>query len=68
MVCDTKNHLIRELNLHTKTVRRIVGIPGLRGSDRNGGKMAASLQEIASPWDLIKIGEDEYIIAMAGTH
>jgi hypothetical protein len=25
MVCDTKNHCIRELNLHTKTVRKIAG-------------------------------------------
>jgi hypothetical protein len=38
MACDTKNHLIRELNLHTKTVRTIAGIYGVRGFDRKGGK------------------------------
>lgn len=25
MVCDTKNHLIREINLHKKTVTKIAG-------------------------------------------
>lgn len=36
MVCDTKNHLIREVNLHSKTVKTVAGLPGVRGFDRKG--------------------------------
>ena len=67
MVCDTKNHLIREINLHNKTVRKIVGKAGERGFDTKGGKDIDD-QSIASPWDIIQIKEQQYMIAMAGTH
>ena len=67
MVCDTKNHLIREINLHKKTVRRIAGLPGVRGFDLKGGN-APLEQMIASPWDIMKMADDRYIVAMAGTH
>lgn len=51
MVCDTKNHLIREINLHKKTVKRVAGLPGVRGFDLEGGGKAEE-QMIASPWDI----------------
>ena len=57
MVCDTKNHAIREINLHKKTVRKVAGLPGVRGFDRTGGKVNANDQMIASPWDIMKIDE-----------
>jgi hypothetical protein len=42
MVCDTKNHTIREVNLHKRTVKKVAGIPGVRGFDRTGGKKSAN--------------------------
>jgi hypothetical protein len=39
MVCDTKNHAIREINLHKKTIRKVAGVVGVRGFDREGGKI-----------------------------
>lgn len=68
MLCDVKNHLIREANLHTKTVRHISGVQGVRGSDLRGGMVPAAEQALASPWDLVKSPSGEYIVAMAGTH
>jgi len=40
MVCDTKNHLIKEVNLHKKTVKKVAGLTGIRGFDRVGGNKA----------------------------
>ena len=37
MVCDVKNHLIREVNLHTKQVHHVAGVKGVRGQDTVGG-------------------------------
>ncbi len=37
MICDVKNHLIREINLHEKTVRHVAGVKGKRGQDMTGG-------------------------------
>ena len=68
MLCDVKNHLIREANLHTKQVRHISGTKGVRGHDLSGGMVSAAKQELASPWDLVKSPTGEFIIAMAGTH
>lgn len=42
MACDTKNHCLRELNLHTKQVRKVAGLPGVRGFDREGGQKPAN--------------------------
>lgn len=36
LVCDVKNHLIRELNLNTKKTRHISGKLGERGHDVKG--------------------------------
>jgi len=41
LLCDVKNHLIREANLHTKQVRHISGVQGQRGRDLGGGKVTA---------------------------
>ena len=43
MLCDVKNHLIREANLHTKQVRHIAGVKGVRGHDLSGGNTPAAL-------------------------
>lgn len=69
MVCDTKNHIVKEVNLHKKTVRRVVGQTGMRGFDRTGGKKLAD-QQIASPWDIMPYDakEGKFIVCMAGTH
>ena len=42
MVCDVKNHLVREVNLHTKQVRHVAGVKGVRGGDVIGGKCPAA--------------------------
>ena len=69
MVCDVKNHLIREINLHSKQVRHIVGKKGVRGTDVTGGEKPLSEQELASPWDIVLSPiSGQFIIAMAGTH
>ena len=69
MVCDVKNHLVREVNLNTKRVRHIAGLQGVRGSDVVGGDKAAQEQELASPWDIaLSPSPGEFMIAMAGTH
>lgn len=31
LICDVKNHLVREANLRLRTVRRVLGVPGVRG-------------------------------------
>ena len=68
MLCDVKNHLLREANLHTKQVRHIAGVKGVRGHDLRGGNSPASQQPLASPWDVVRSPSGEFIIAMAGTH
>ena len=37
MVCDVKNHLMRQVNLHTKEVSHRAGVRGVRGGDLLGG-------------------------------
>ena len=69
MVCDVKNHLIREVNLHSKQVRHIAGVKGVRGQDVVGGVNILSEQELTSPWDItLSQVSGDFIIAMAGTH
>jgi hypothetical protein len=69
LVCDTKNHLIREVDLETKKVKTVGGRPTKRGFDRRGGGRLEE-QEIASPWDLVKVEGEEsrFYVCMAGTH
>lgn len=68
MVCDVKNHLVREVNLSMRTVRHIAGLRGVRGNDTIGGERLATEQELASPWDIAMTNTGEFMIAMAGTH
>ena len=68
MICDVKNHVVREANLHTKQVRKVAGVPGIRGQDLEGGILPASQQELASPWDILRAETGEFLVAMAGTH
>ena len=41
LLCDVKNHCIREANLNTKQVRHISGEIGVRGRDSLGGNQKA---------------------------
>ena len=68
LICDFKNHLIRSANLHSRQVKHIVGVPGLRGQDKLGGKLPGNLQQIASPWDIVQAPRGIFLIAMAGLH
>jgi thiol-disulfide isomerase/thioredoxin len=64
-VADRKNHLIRELDLKTKTVKTIAGT-GEQDRDRSEGGPALE-RGLNSPWDLYLNG-DRLFIAMAGHH
>ena len=36
IICDTKNHLLREANMITKKVTTVCGLVGVRGKDLEG--------------------------------
>jgi thiol-disulfide isomerase/thioredoxin len=64
-VADTENHLIRQVDLKSKTVQTIAGTgQQSRGSGSVGMARATALN---SPWDLQLVGRTLYI-AMAGPH
>jgi thiol-disulfide isomerase/thioredoxin/sugar lactone lactonase YvrE len=64
-VADTENHLIREIDLKSKTVKTIAGT-GFQA--RNFGEAGmARATALNSPWDLQLVGHTLYI-AMAGPH
>jgi thiol-disulfide isomerase/thioredoxin len=64
-VADTENHLIRQVDLKTKTVTTIAGT----GQQMRGYGTAGPARQVAlnSPWDLQLVGRTLYI-AMAGPH
>jgi DNA-binding beta-propeller fold protein YncE len=64
-VADTENHLIRGVDLKTKTVQTVAGT-GQQAQDyfRQG---PARTIELSSPWDL-QLVERQLYITMAGTH
>jgi sugar lactone lactonase YvrE len=64
-VADRKNHLIRELDLKAKTVKRNAG-NGEQDRDRETGGPALE-RGLNSPWALLLDG-DRLFIAMAGHH
>src|SRR2546423_329914 len=66
-VADTENHLIRRVDLKTRTVQTIAGT-GRQGLEPQEaiGQPATSIA-LNSPWDLQLIGRNLYI-AMAGPH
>jgi DNA-binding beta-propeller fold protein YncE len=64
-VADTENHLIRRINLKTRTVETIAGT----GKQTREYFQAGPARQVAlsSPWDLQLVGQTLYI-AMAGPH
>ncbi len=64
-VADTENHLIREIDLKSKTVKTIAGTgEQMRAYGATGPALQVALN---SPWDLQLAGRTLYI-AMAGPH
>lgn len=64
-VADTENHAIRRVDLQAGKVETISGSGKQAAWKSKGGEAKSS--ELASPWDLVKVGNALYI-AMAGTH
>lgn len=64
-VADTENHLIRKLDLKTKSVKSIAGT-GKQAEFMAPGGMGIS-SPLNSPWDLVYLDGQLYI-AMAGAH
>ena len=64
-VADTENHLLRAVDLKTKTVSTIAGT-GKQGQDRVGGGKGRE-QGLNSPWDVCWVDGKLYV-AMAGPH
>jgi thiol-disulfide isomerase/thioredoxin len=64
-VADTENHLIRRVDLKTRTVETVAGTG--KQSQAYGEEGAARSIALNSPWDLQLAGHDLYI-AMAGPH
>lgn len=64
-VADTENHLIRAVDLKSKTVKTIAGTG--QQSRQNGESGPARRIALNSPWDLQLVGRSLYI-AMAGPH
>ncbi|MBI4212201.1 MAG: hypothetical protein HY540_06140 [Deltaproteobacteria bacterium] len=67
-VADSENHLLRRIDLMTKTVETIAGT-GMQGHVYHVENAPALTTAIATPWDLTRSADGkEIIIAMAGTH
>lgn len=67
-VADTKNHMIRRVDLASKTVTTVAGT-GVQGYDRRVFGEDALTTKLASPWDVAFYPNDHTLaIAMAGTH
>jgi DNA-binding beta-propeller fold protein YncE len=64
-VADTENHLIRQVNLKTRTVETLAGT-GKQSLEYFKEGPARSIA-LSSPWDLQLVGQTLYI-AMAGPH
>ncbi|HEY0006924.1 MAG TPA: thioredoxin-like domain-containing protein [Pyrinomonadaceae bacterium] len=64
-VADTENHLVRRVNLKTRTVETLAGTG--EQSHEYGGSGPALSRALNSPWDLQLVGRTLYI-AMAGPH
>ncbi len=65
-VADTENHLIRSVNLKTRTVETVAGT-GQQSRYQDSKEGPARSTALSSPWDLQLIGQTLYI-AMAGPH
>jgi thiol-disulfide isomerase/thioredoxin len=66
VVADTANHLIRAVNLETKTVFTIAGT-GAQWMQADATTGPALEVNMSTPWD-IEVFEDQLLIAMAGEH
>lgn len=66
LVADTANHLIRAINLESKTVRTIAGT-GKQWMQQDKTLGPALEVSISTPWD-IEMFEGKLLIAMAGEH
>lgn len=64
-VADTRNHLIRVVDLQKKTVSTLAGTGKQAGFREKGGALKAT--PLNSPWDLL-IHNGGLYIAMAGSH
>jgi thiol-disulfide isomerase/thioredoxin len=64
-VADTENHLIREVDLKSRTVKTIAGTG--QQSHEYGASGPGRSVALSSPWDLQLVGRTLYI-AMAGPH
>jgi thiol-disulfide isomerase/thioredoxin len=66
LVADTANHLIRAINLETKTVSTIAGTSAqwMQADETTGPALEIN---ISTPWD-IEILDGQLLIAMAGEH
>ncbi len=65
-VADTENHLIRRVNLKTRTVETVAGT-GKQSLEYPPKGGPGSSTALSSPWDLHLVGRTLYI-AMAGPH
>ncbi|MTA92433.1 MAG: redoxin domain-containing protein, partial [Actinobacteria bacterium] len=66
LVADTANHLIRAINLETKSVFTIAGT-GEQWMQADATTGPALEVKLSTPWD-IEVFEGELLIAMAGEH
>ena len=66
LVADTANHLIRAINLETKSVSTIAGT-GKQWMQQDPTSGPALEISISTPWD-IEVFESQLLIAMAGEH
>jgi len=66
IIADTANHLIRSVNLETKSVTTLAGtgLPWMHNDPTSG---AARSINISTPWD-VEIFQGQLVIAMAGEH
>lgn len=64
-VADTENHLLRTVDLETKTVTTLAGTGKQARHDAHGGKLLAT--SLNSPWDVYVLDGILYI-CMAGPH
>lgn len=70
-LADRKNHLIRLINLKTKTVSTIAG-NGEQDHEADSRRLVIPVPAteigLNSPWDVLCISDDKLFIAMAGHH
>lgn len=66
-VADTGNHLLRAVHMGSRQVTSIAGT-GKQGYQREFQKRPAMSVPLASPWDVALAGNNQLILAMAGTH